>query len=858
MRFTLKPYQSEAAEQILDNLDRARTAWHRDGDLTAFSLTATTGAGKTVMAAAAIEALFNGTDDFEADPGAVVIWFSDDPSLNLQTRDRLLEATESLTSSDLVVVEPPFAKPKLAPGKVYFLNTGKLNKNSLLTRGHHGEAEGQLSGLQATPDTQGWTIWETISNTIDDEDLTVYLILDEAHRGFNPARVADKPTLVRRLINGHAGYKPIPIVWGISATIQRFDDAMKAADATKNRRALPRVQVNPARVQESGLVKDTIALSIPDEAGVFDITLVRVAAERLKASAQRWARYAKEQRDTTPVVPLLILQSPKTPEHDEIGEALDAIAEVIDIDQTQVRHVFGEHKVVRFGRWDVDWIEPQRIEDKTSVRVVVAKDAISTGWDCPRAEVLVSFRAAKDHTHITQLLGRMVRNPLARRVPGDDRLNAVDCILPFFDRTTAGNVVKYLTGQLDDMPGGGQKRVYLDGRDLLPNPAIPEEVWQLWESLPSQTMPVRGARPVIRLVSLAQALSADDLRPGAIRAVKERMVPLLDECAQDYASDLDAAVEEIWSVKVKEILGRVGGSKLSYRDFAVRADTRAIRTGFNFAKAALGSEVAMSYVDHLAREADDEDSLRDAFVKTAALASTRKVRERVDAAANAMVDEWFKEFGADIRSLTDERQQEYETIRGLAVDPQKSALGRSRVRMEDYKVVDKDSGQVKDAELRDLHVMADADGNFPVSSLNPWELHTIDTEMARPGAVGWYRNPSRPAMDSLTIAYRDDQGNWHSMHPDFIFFHEVEGELKASIVDPHGHHLDDAGDKLRALASYADRYGHHYDRIEMTSTFGSVTRSIPLHDPVARAGVLETGRPALEHYHSDIAVIYGV
>ena len=47
-----------------------------------FSLTATTGAGKTVMAAAVIEALFDGDDDFdfEADPGAVVLWFTDDPS----------------------------------------------------------------------------------------------------------------------------------------------------------------------------------------------------------------------------------------------------------------------------------------------------------------------------------------------------------------------------------------------------------------------------------------------------------------------------------------------------------------------------------------------------------------------------------------------------------------------------------------------------------------------------------------------------------------------------------------------------------------------------------------------------------
>ena len=56
-------------------------------------------------------------------------------------------------------------------------------------------------------------------------------------------------------------------------------------------------------------------------------------------------------------------------------------------------------------------MHPQRVQDQAHVRVLIAKDAISTGWDCPRAEVLVSFRPARDNTHITQLLGRMVRNP---------------------------------------------------------------------------------------------------------------------------------------------------------------------------------------------------------------------------------------------------------------------------------------------------------------------------------------------------------------------------------------------------------------------------------------------------------------
>ena len=86
MKFTLKDYQRDAVIQVLDNLERARKKYHDDDRETSFTLTATTGAGKTVMAAAAIEALFYGNDelDFEPDPGAVVIWFSDDPNLNDQ------------------------------------------------------------------------------------------------------------------------------------------------------------------------------------------------------------------------------------------------------------------------------------------------------------------------------------------------------------------------------------------------------------------------------------------------------------------------------------------------------------------------------------------------------------------------------------------------------------------------------------------------------------------------------------------------------------------------------------------------------------------------------------------------------
>ena len=62
--------------------------------------------------------------------------------------------------------------------------------------------------------------------------------------------------------------------------------------------------------------------------------------------------------------------------------------------------------------------------------------------------------------------------------------------------------------------------------------------------------------------------------------------------------------------------------------------------------------------------------------------------------------------------------------------------------------------------------MSDEGGQFPLTSFNKWEREIVLAELARPNVRGWYRNPSRAAVDSLGIAYRDDDtGNWRSMHP---------------------------------------------------------------------------------------------
>jgi type III restriction enzyme len=565
MKFTLKDYQTDAVRDALANLKKARKRWREDADKHAFSLTAVTGAGKTVMAAAALEALFHGDDDysFDADPGAVVIWFSDDPSLNEQTRFRLMEASDRIRHTDMVVVENTFNQAKFQAGNIYFLNTQKLGKNSLLVRGHDPEELEAMAGTllpETRPDMRSHTMWDTIRNTIEDPSLTLYLVLDEAHRGMgspSAASLSAKSTIVQRLINGAHGVPGIPVVWGISATVERFNKAM---DGALKRDRLADVVVDATKVQESGLIKDTIILDMPDEVGDFDTVLVRRATDKLKACSDAWAEYAQQQQEPQTVLPLMVLQVPNTPDPNEIGRALDTIyLQWPDLPGGSVAHVLGEHSTQQYGNRQVPYIAPERVQESTWVRVLVAKDAISTGWDCPRAEVMISFRAASDRTHITQLLGRMVRSPLARRIPGNDRLNSVDCLLPKFNAKTVGEVVDALM-KGDDTAPPPPGRVLINPVEMQPNPAAGEAVWALFDSLPSQTRPQRGAKPARRLTALAHELASDEILPGAGKLAHAAMHAVLDGLQQSEKDKIEAKRKAVMTVDgktvVADLLGR--------------------------------------------------------------------------------------------------------------------------------------------------------------------------------------------------------------------------------------------------------------------------------------------------------------
>jgi len=822
MRFTLKDYQADAVGDVLRNLADARDDWHRKRRPVAFSLTANTGAGKTVMAAAVIEALFDGNDDlnFEADPGAAVLWFTDDPSLNEQTRFRLMEAGDRIAHSRLVVIENTFNQERFEPGKVYFLNAQKLSKNSLLVKGPPEDSDGVLIERTASPDLRSFTMWDTIRNTIQEEQLTMYLILDEAHRGMKPpskSERAEKSTIVRRLINGANGIPPVPVVLGISATVERFNAAMAES---KGRLTYPSVIVDPARVQESGLLKDDIRLDFPAETGQFDTVLLKRATKKGMESATLWREYAEAQEPPSePVVPLLVVQVPNTPSDDLLLSAINTIRdEWMDLPVDAMAHVFGDHAPIEVGGYVVPYVSPEKVQDWPHIRVLFAKDAISTGWDCPRAEVLVSFRPALDKTHITQLLGRMVRTPLARRIPGNDRLNSVECVLPHFNRKTATAVAEVLLGQKaegDDGSGGtggGEgRRVLVAPVDMDVNEAIPAAVWEAFDRLPSQTLPRKAAKPTKQLTALAQALSRDGNRPHARKDAYAELFAVIDGLMARHRQKVDATAAGILEVEGETLVATVrgDGGVQSGGTFSEIADDRSVEADFKVAGRVLSPDIARKYADHIAVADEDDDGLFDAHVKVAAIAKIPGVQEELHREADLFVKKWLAEHRVAIRGLSDERRAVYDDIIAMSAEPQRIDILRPRVRAEETQDTEGNKVPTKTG-----HLMSDAKGRFPIGSLNKWETSVLESEMDQPGFLAWYRNPGRASEDSLAIAYKDGKGNWRRMCPDFIFFHGDESAVKVSIIDPHGFHLGDALPKLRGLADYTVEYGEELHRIE--------------------------------------------
>ena len=434
MRIELFPFQKRALADIRMKTAEAMGSYHRTHAPQVVSFTAPTGAGKTIIMSALIEAVLFGDEQYMEQPNAIIVWLSDSPQLNEQSKQKIDSKADKIKLSQCVTIsEESFDKEVFEDGHVYFLNTQKLSVTSKLTKNGDGRT---------------YTIWQTLANTFWEKSDRLYFIIDEAHRGMQGREASRATTIMQKFIKGSEddGIPPMPVVIGMSATTQRFNALVEGTSSTIHKSI-----VTTDEVRASGLLKDRIVITYPEEGAVNnDMAILQAAADDWKEKWEHWTQYCFEQHYAY-VNPILIIQV-----LNGTGDALtdtnldDCIAKIEErtgfkLESGQVVHTFGgTTATLNVNGLDVRYEEPSNIAEDRNIRVVFFKENLSTGWDCPRAETMMSFKHANDATYIAQLLGRMVRTPMQMHIQVDDVLNDVHLYLPYFNEDTVKDVVEAL------------------------------------------------------------------------------------------------------------------------------------------------------------------------------------------------------------------------------------------------------------------------------------------------------------------------------------------------------------------------------------------------------------------------------
>jgi type III restriction enzyme len=795
MKLELMDFQIDATTQVSDLLQEGFGRFAKSGRLTAVALSAPTGAGKTVIATAAIEVLMYGDANTDPTPDLTVLWVTDDPSLNQQTLRKMVVTSNLIKPSQVVTIDQTLNQKVLNPGTIYFGHIQQLGKGA--------------TKYNKVGNKRQYSLWETIGNTISVRGDKFILIIDEAHKG-TAARAGGSRTITAQLIEGAGGvFPPTPVVLGISATPTRFVEAISKAGQV---RTLEQVPVDIDAVRQSGLIKDVISIKHPTESQPSDMTLLEMAVADLIRFDHLWNLYSTTQNEP-PVKPALVIQVKAGVSAADLRRTLDTMASSWNIlDGRAIGHAFQDHTTLNLGTRSVRYIAPQDIQDDPHLRAVLFKEALTTGWDCPRAEVMMSFRTGDDHTYIAQLIGRMVRTPLARRIATDDVLNTVALYLPHYNDEQVAKVVSGL--QSDEATF--TSRIETDTVVCPKNSTVPEAVWELLASLPTYTRPGKYHRnDVARLNALAMLLVGTDLDSGAVETARKHITGSLAVEAARLGAALDAKAADMEQLSYQTQSIDLATGDVTKTTAEVAVSTRNIEDLFRRARRLLGDAAAKWYWDDLCEDGVDPD---DAKLHVAALAEDSTVVNALETSARTLVDNWRNQHNTAISHLADAKRSLFYRIWQQAKDPQQVAL----------LITSQITAPGKSPRF-EKHLYANGKNLFP-AKLTGWEDKVLAAELAKPSLVAWYRNPTGGAH-AIAVPYTQSSVA-RTTYPDFVFFHEVDDEIVVDIVDPHRPDSADTGPKWTGLAAYAKAHGPTFRRVSaVVEDENGHLLSIDLKDP---------------------------
>lgn len=360
----LKDYQNTAIKKLLT---RSKELLAQSGEKKVI-FKAPTGSGKTIMTAEFLKQLI---DDKEIKTPLSFIWTAP-RKLHTQSKEKLeryYEDTRALECSDF----EDLTDKQIGENEILFLNWESINKKDKNTIVKENEKEFYLGKI--------------VENT-KEEGREIVLIIDESHHHATSEISQDL----------------------ISDIAPRLTIEVSATPVIANPDEIVSVPLEDVKLE--GMIKKSVILN-PNFKNVLsgdslkttlaDGTDAMVLEEGIKKRAEIAKAYKEAGID---INPLLLIQLPdrKTQAEDQVKN------DVIRILKDKYGMTTENGKLAIYLSEEKENLE-NIAKNNHETEVLIFKQAIALGWDCPRAQVLVLFRDWKSLTFSVQTVGRIMRMP---------------------------------------------------------------------------------------------------------------------------------------------------------------------------------------------------------------------------------------------------------------------------------------------------------------------------------------------------------------------------------------------------------------------------------------------------------------
>ena len=371
-------YQQRAVGELVDKTIRLL---YDDGSRLKLVFEAPTGAGKTVMACQALATLI---DEMHSRGGSryqecAFIWFAP-RQLHIQSYRSLKGAFAETRKLRPVMFDELDQSEGIQPGEILFVNWESINKkNNVLVRDSESSA----------------SLYEITRKTQQELGLPIIAIIDEEHMFWS--KTADKSAQVLEKIN------------------PKIEIRISATPKTTNLRE--KVTVYRRDVIEAEMIKKEVVLNPEIKLNFSDELLLNESL--IKASLAKRNQLAEAYKALgVNLNPLLLIQLPN-----DTGESMTTDDEAV---ATQVKTYLKEVCDIseENGRLAV-WLAGEKSnlanleKSDNMAQVLLFKEAIALGWDCPRAAVLLIFRKMQSATFTIQTVGRILRMPEQKHYSND-------------------------------------------------------------------------------------------------------------------------------------------------------------------------------------------------------------------------------------------------------------------------------------------------------------------------------------------------------------------------------------------------------------------------------------------------------